>query len=64
LENGVSLCFHCHRWAHSAGEEFRAWVLTWMPQGEYDQLYLWSQMRGGFKTIDLEWMLIEAKKKG
>ena len=60
--NGVTLCYFCHRWAHSAPEEFRRWVLTWMNQGEYDQLYLWSQARASFKEVDLEWMLKEARQ--
>ena len=63
LENGVTLCIHCHRWAHSAGEEFRAWVISWMGQKEYDALYLKSQMRGGFKEIDLVWLLREMRMK-
>ena len=54
--NGVTLDFHCHRWAHAAGEEFRRWVLSWMSQAEYDALYIKSQMRGGFKIVDLEWL--------
>ena len=57
MDNGVTLDFYCHRWAHSAGEEFRAWVISWMGQKEYDRLYLVSQMRGGFKETDLEWMI-------
>ena len=61
MKNGVSLCFFDHRWAHAAAEEFREWVLTWMPQREYDALYLKSQMRGGFKEIDLEWLLWDLK---
>jgi len=60
-ENGVSLCYFCHRWAHSAGEEFREWILSWMDQGEYDQLYLWSQTRGGYRENDLEWLLKEMR---
>lgn len=60
-ENGVCLCFRCHRWAHSAGEEFRRWVVSWMGQAEYDQLYLWSQTRGGFREWDMEMMLKEAR---
>ena len=55
--NGLTLDFKCHRWAHAAGEEFRCWVLSWMAEAEYDALYIKSQMRGGFKTVDLEWML-------
>jgi len=61
--NGVTLCFHCHRWAHAAAEEFREWVLSWMPKEEYDALYAKSQMRGGYKENDLEWLLIEMKKE-
>ena len=61
-ENLISLCFHCHRWAHSAGEEFREWILSWMNKGEYDQLYLWSQTRGGFKEIDLKLMLWDIRR--
>ena len=61
-ENGVTLCFHCHRWAHAAGEEFREWVLNWMPKEEYDQLYLWSQTRASFKVCDLELMLWGMRK--
>ena len=62
LKNGVTLCFYCHRWAHSAGEEFREWVLTWMPAAEYESLYLKSQMHGGYKECDLEWLLIEMRR--
>jgi hypothetical protein len=61
MENGITLCFHCHKKAHAAPEEFRVWILSWMPQKEYDQLYLKSQMRGGFKEIDLEWLLKEMR---
>jgi hypothetical protein len=56
VANACVLCFFCHRWAHSAGEEFRHWVLTWMPEKEYDALYLKSQMRGGYKDADLIWL--------
>ena len=62
LKNGVTLCFHCHRWAHAAGEEFRQWVLSWMPQAEYDALYIRSQMRGGFKICDLELLLWDMRR--
>ena len=62
MKNGVSLCFFCHRWAHSAAEEFRQWVLSWMSQTEYDKLYLRSQMRGGYKEIDLMWLLKRLKE--
>lgn len=57
LENGISLCYFCHRSAHAAPEEFRNWILSWMPQAEYDQLYLWSQTRSGYKGKDLELLL-------
>jgi len=57
IENGVTLCFHDHRWAHAAPEEFRQWILTWMETVEYEKLYLKSQQRGGYKTCDLEWLL-------
>ncbi|MFH2076576.1 MAG: hypothetical protein ABIJ57_14735, partial [Pseudomonadota bacterium] len=40
LENGVTLCYFCHRWAHAAGEEFREWVLSWMPKAQYEVLYI------------------------
>jgi 5-methylcytosine-specific restriction endonuclease McrA len=63
LKNGVTLCFHCHRWAHAAGEEFRQWVLSWMDQGEYDQLYLWSQTRAGYRVCDLELLLWGTRKE-
>lgn len=63
LRNAVTVCFHCHRWAHSAGEEFRRWVLTWMPQDEYEALYIKSQMRGGYKVNDLEWLLRELRNE-
>jgi len=59
--NGLALCFYCHRNAHAAAEEFRSWVISWMGQTEYDALYLKSQMRGGFKNIDLEWLLKEMR---
>ena len=62
-KNLISLCFHCHQWAHAAGEEFRAWILTWMDHGEYDQLYLWSQIRSGYRENDLEWLLKEMREK-
>ena len=62
MENGVTLCFWDHRWAHSAPEEFRAWVLSWMPEKQYNELYLRSQMRGGYKEIDLEWLIRDLKK--
>jgi hypothetical protein len=62
ISNGVSLCFHCHRWAHAAAEEFRKWVLTWMPLKDYDALYIKSQMRAGFKEIDLEWLLKDMRR--
>jgi len=61
--NGITLDFHCHRWAHAAGEEFRRWVLSWMPQAEYDALYLKSQMRGGFKVCDLEILLWDMRRE-
>jgi hypothetical protein len=63
LSNGLSLCFYCHRNAHAAAEEFRAWVVSWMGQKEYDALYLKSQMRGGFKESDLTWLLKEMRLK-
>lgn len=62
LENGVTLCYHCHVWAHAAGEEFREWILSFMDQAEYDALYLRSQMRGGYREIDLELFLKERRK--
>ena len=62
LENGVTVCFWCHRWAHSAPEEFRQWVLTWMTPDAYDQLYLWSQTRSGYHDIDLEWLLKDLRR--
>jgi len=61
MENGVALCFWCHRWAHSAPEEFRNWILTWMSEKQYDELYLKSQMRGGYHDCDLEWLLRDMK---
>ena len=63
LENGVTLCFHCHVWAHSAGEEFREWVLTWMSQAQYELLYIRSQMRGGFRECDLEFLLRDMRRR-
>ncbi len=63
MENGISLCYHCHKWAHAAAEEFREWVLSWMSQEEYDKLYLRSQMRGGFKETDLMWLLTDMRKE-
>lgn len=61
-ENGVTFCFHCHRWAHAAGEEFREWVLSFMPEAEYRRLYILSQMRGGFKECDLELLLWDMRR--
>ena len=63
LKNGISVCFHCHRWAHAAGEEFRQWVISWMGQKEYDALYITSQMRAGYKEVDLEWMLKDLRRR-
>lgn len=61
LENGVTLDFKCHRWAHSAGEEFREWARKRMGAKAYDALYLRSQMRASFKECDLEWLLRDMK---
>lgn len=62
LENGVTLCYFCHRWAHAAGEEFREWVLSWMPKAQYEVLYIRSQMRGGLKECDLEFLLRDMRR--
>jgi len=57
LENGVTLCYYCHQWAHAAGEEFREWVLGWYGEAQYEALYIKSQFRASFKECDLEMLL-------
>ena len=62
LANGVSLCFFCHRWAHAAAEEFRQWIISFMGEKDYNSLYVKSQFRGGFKDVDLEFLLKEMRR--
>ena len=62
LANGVPLCFHDHRWAHAAPEEFRQWVIGWFGKEQYEALYIKSQFRTSFKTCDLEWLLKEMRR--
>ncbi len=61
LDNGLSLCFFCHRDAHASPEDFRRWVLSWMGEAAYEALYVKAQMRTSFKEVDLEWMLKELR---
>lgn len=61
-DNGISLCFVCHRNAHASPEDFRRWVLSWMGEREYENLYVKAQMRTSFKEIDLEWLLKDMRK--
>lgn len=61
-DNGISLCFHCHRDAHASPEDFRRWVLSWMGEREYEALYVRAQMRCSFKEVDLEMLLWEMRK--
>lgn len=63
MENGVAVCFVCHRDAHASPEDFRRWVLSWMGEAAYEALYVRAQMRASFKECDLEWMLKEARGK-
>jgi hypothetical protein len=62
LENGISLCYHCHVSAHASQEDFRRWVMGWMGEKAYEVLYIRAQMRTSFKTIDLEWLLKDMRR--
>lgn len=57
LQNGISLCFHCHRDAHASPEDFRRWIISWMGEKSYESLYIKAQMRTSFKVCDLELLL-------
>lgn len=61
LDNLLSLCFFCHRSAHASPEDFRRWVLSWMGETEYENLYIKAQMRTSFKEVDLQWLLVKIR---
>lgn len=42
VQNGVSLCFGDHRWAHSNPLEFHDWIRGELGPAEYDHLRLLS----------------------
>jgi len=62
IDNGVSVCFRCHRDAHASPEDFRRWVISWMGEVEYEALYVKAQMRASFKVCDLELLLWAMRK--
>ena len=63
LENGISVCFFCHRDAHASPEDFRRWVIGWMGEPEYEALYIRAQMRTSFKEVDLDWLLKDFRRE-
>ena len=38
LNNGVALCYGCHRYLDTHPEEKTRWIVTWMPQEAYNLL--------------------------
>ena len=62
LENGITVCYHCHVSAHASPEDFRRWVIGWMGEKEYENLYIRAQMRTSFKVCDLELLLWDMRR--
>ena len=53
-QNGVTLCRSCHFTAHKYIEDFRRWVIKWMGEKNYDNLFFRVKELQRFRACDYE----------
>lgn len=62
-ENGICLCFSCHKIAHQKYEVFRRWLVMRMGMDSFEKLFIYCNTRIKFTVSDLQMIKMDLKQK-